>query len=140
MSNDLNKQILPVIRTKKGRIQYTGKIDDNTITIFCYGYCANFAKVLHQKYPKLLLSYVIGPHGEIDHWFCYDPSINSYYDITGKYSKENFYKYHNYSDDNCETVIDCELDEYYSIGMGEDKDDYLAENIILEYINKYNLK
>lgn len=103
------------VRTKKGKIQFNGIIDTNTETIFRYGYCANFAKILHQRMPKLLLSYV-KRRGNIDHWFCTNKNMDMYYDITGCHSKDEFMNVHQYNE-GVKLHNDIEMDEYYNINM-----------------------
>lgn len=127
-----------VVHTNMGHIMFNGCIDRNARIIFTRGYCANFAKILHQR-TGMLLCYITIDSSYIDHWFCYNTHNDLYYDINGPKSKDEFEQFYEYRS-NVEYTIDCSIEEYYSIDMGEDKDDYLAECIIEEYMYNHNIK
>lgn len=128
--------VIITIRTNIGNVEFTGKLDKNSEYIFSFGYCANFAKILHDNCNDMKLAY-IETNNEIDHLFCIfnDGHI---YDILGKHSVNDFYDTYNYSIDSSIGILssydDIRFQKLYRVNY-----DIYAKIIIKEYIEKWNL-
>ena len=116
------------LRTSRGIIEWElGKLE-TSVKVFKYGYCANFAKVLHQHIPQSLLCVIV--YGGIpQHFLCKLGS--NYLDIEGVFTQHQLMSQWDYCDI-CDDIELVELDQNC-----ESEYDYLAESVINEYIRLY---
>lgn len=111
-----------------GNVQWElGKLDETAEMIFCYGYCAEFARSLYLTNTKLMISYFECEDGTPDHFFCSDGIY--WYDILGKHTMDTIPEYRSV----VEGVELGELEQH----IGDFNDCLLSESIISEYLERY---
>jgi hypothetical protein len=114
------------LRTSQGTVDW--KLGDlsTSSSVFLYGYCSNFARVLQLRRPKLELCVVIDKRGSPDHYLLKDEK--SYLDARGRLTESDLLSYEG------EVCDDIELEELEQ--DWEEEWDYLAESIMDEYLAK----